>query len=151
MKYNLRDLSNQLNVLIFLLSMSISLGGCDRSAAKNQARAETQPLPYKILYDEMTAKMSIGVDSEINEEQLKATLRQAADDHQNDAARDYLVADNLWVDAYLVLQEKRSSVPAGRLGRYVPPRNPNAKDEDTATQKEDQFLFTLLEAKRSLQ
>jgi hypothetical protein len=133
-----------------LLLGSIHLSSCARqSPAQNQSKA--QPVPYKILKDEMSTKISIGVAPEINEQQLRATLVKAAADHQDDAARDYFIADHLWVEAYLVLGEKQSTIPAGRLGRYVPPRNPNAKDEDPSTEKEDQFFITLEEARKTLQ
>jgi|GEM_PF-2937216 len=150
MKCSARDVSIKVKTILLVLNMSICFSACDQSVAKIQSRTETQPLPYKILYDEMTARMSIGVDSEISEDQLKATLCKAADDHQNDAARDYLTADHLWVEAYLLLQEKRSGVAAGRLGRYVPPRDPNAANQDQSTKKDDQFFITLEEAKRNL-
>ncbi len=73
-----------------------------------------------MLYDEMGAKISIGVESETDEQQLRATLAKAANDHQNDAGRDYLIADHLWVEAYLLRGEKQSTVSAGRLARYIP-------------------------------
>jgi hypothetical protein len=134
-----------------MLSMSAQFSACGkRGTAKNQERSSAYPSSYKMLYDELGAKISIGVGSEIDEQQLRATLARAADDHQNDAARDYLIADHLWVEAYLLDGEKQSTVSAGRLARYVPPRNPDAKNEDPTTQKEDQFVITLAEAKRTL-
>jgi hypothetical protein len=137
--------------VILLLFAVMYLSACDKqTTAKNQGD-KVQPAPYKILYDEMTAKIIIGVVPEINEQQLRATLVKVANDHQDDAARDYLIADHLWIDAYLVRGEWQSSIPAGRLGRYVPPRNPDAKDEDPNTRKEDQIFITLEEAKRTWQ
>jgi hypothetical protein len=105
-----------------------------------------ETVPYKVLEDDMGATISIGVQADVDEGQLRATLMKAATEHQDDAARDYLIADHLWVDAYLIVGAKQSSAPAGRIGRYVPPRNPDAKDEDLFTEKEDQFFITLKSA-----
>lgn len=107
-------------------------------------------VPYEVLEDDMGATISIGVQADIDEGQLCATLMKAATEHQDDAARDYLIADHLWVNAYLIIGAKRSSVPAGRIGRYVPPRNPNAKDEDLFTEKEDQLFITHKAARDTL-
>ena len=109
-----------------------------------------KPVPYQILEDDMGFRISIGVEANIDEGQLCATLRKAADEHQGDAARDYLMADRLLVDAYLIDGGKRSNVMAGTLSRYVPPRNPNISDEDPLTEKEDQFFITLKSARDSL-
>ncbi len=142
----------KLYALSLVLFVSVQFSACGgRGTAKNQERPNAHPISYKMLYDEMGAKISIGVESEIDEQQLRATLAKAAKDHQDDPARDYFVADHLWVEAYLVIKERQSTKPAGRLGRYVPPRNPDAKDEDPNTVKEDQFFITLEEAKRTLQ
>ena len=137
--------------VILILFSCVHLGGCrGQGTAQDKEIGKIQPLSYKILYDEMGANISIGVPPEIDEQQLRATLLKAAKDHQDDPARDYLVAHHLWVKAYLVIGERQSTEPAGRLGRYIPPRNPAAKDEDANASREDQFSITLEEAKRSL-
>src|SRR5205809_7489999 len=61
-----------------------------------------QPVQYEILEDDMGSKIEIGVAADINEDQLRATLIRAADDHQDDAARDYLTSMYFWVHANLV-------------------------------------------------
>lgn len=138
--------------LSLMLFACIHLSACSgQGTAQDQKRAKAHPVSYKMLYDEMGANISIGVEPEIDEQQLRATLAKAAKDHQDDPARDYLVADHLWVDAYLVIGERQSTKPAGRLGRYVPPRNPEAKDEDPNTVREDQFFITLEEARKTVQ
>jgi hypothetical protein len=139
--------------VVSLLLGIIHLSSCaGQSPAQNQSKA--RPVSYKILKDEMGAKISIGVEPEINEQQLRSTLVKAAADHQDDAARDYLVSDRLWVYAYLVLGERQSTIPAGTLRRYVPPTNPDAKEDDFLTRsmgKDDKFCIKLGEARKTLQ
>jgi hypothetical protein len=124
------------------------LNGCGQSPAQNQTQSD--PVPYEILKDDMSAKILVGVSPDITEPQLRATLTKAADEHQSDAARDYLFSDRLWVDAYLVKEKPQSLIPAGTLRRYVPPRNPNVKGDDTTEDKEDKFFIKLEEARRTL-
>jgi hypothetical protein len=90
-------------------------------------KGQDKPAPYAILADNMISVISIGVDADISERQLYATLSQAADEHMHDSVRDYLLAPYLHVEAYLIKGGKQSSVAAGKLRRYVPPRNPNAE------------------------
>jgi hypothetical protein len=125
-------------------------------AGRNQSTASKeqtgQPLPYKILDDEMGTIIRIGVKADVNEQQLRATLAKAADDHQDDPARDYLTADFLSVQAYLVQEEGRSTMPAGQLRRYVPAGNARQRKKITGDRgKEDSFTITLDDAKRTLQ
>ena len=112
----------------------------------NSVKTQSQPVAYKVLDDPMQTIMKIGVHSEIDEDQLRATLRKAADDHQNDPARDLLLSDYLWVHAYLLDGEKQSAIPAGKLRRYVPPKQPrksNWFDRLVETfGKKDKFYIT---------
>lgn len=108
----------------------------------------SQPVPYTVLYDEMEFIIRIEVKAEVNEEQLRATLVKAANEHQDDAARDYLMMEHLLVEAYIEREGRVSSIPAGRLRRYVPPRNPESRDATRTDQ--DSFTITLDEAKRTL-
>jgi hypothetical protein len=103
----------------------------------------------------MGTKIVIGVALHLDEGQLRVTLAKAADEHQNDAARDYLTLDHLWIEAYLMEGERRSTVPAGRLRRYVP--NPGQDDSgwldwlfNLLGRKKDRFTITLEEARRAL-
>jgi hypothetical protein len=93
----------------------------------------------------------IGVDAEVDDEQLRATLAKVASEHQDDAARDYLTSMYLWVEAYLVKEGRQSSVPAGHLRRFVPPGNPAERRKMTANRERgDSFTLTIEEAKRTL-
>jgi nitrate/nitrite-specific signal transduction histidine kinase len=125
--------------------------GSQNAAVKNEA-GQSQAVSYKILNDEMGTVIRIGVEPDVNETQLRATLAKAANEHQDDPARDYLTSMVLWVEAYLVREGRQSGIPAGRLRRYVPPGNPaerrNMKVDRT---KADSFTITLDEARRTLQ
>jgi hypothetical protein len=108
-------------------------------------------VPYTILYDEMGFVIRIGVSADLNEEQLKATLITAANEHQNDVTRDYLMMEHLLIEAYLQTDGRLSSVIAGRLTRYVPPRHPeSARETPSDPGRKDRIVITLDEAKASL-
>jgi hypothetical protein len=139
----------QMQVLVLLMLVSIHVG-CSGTRGVGLQEKTARPIAYEILEDDMGTRITIGVDSEITEDQLKATLAKAATDHQNDPARDYLVSERLWVDAYLIKQGKRSTVPAGTLGRYVPPRNPEAKKNEKVANTDDELRIRLEEARRGL-
>lgn len=140
-----------------LLSQALAIAVCLFTACNSQSTAsgsnhETQPVPYKILKDEMGFNLHIGVQWQVNEAQLKATLVKAATEHQNDPARDYLMSEYLWVEAYLEKDGRHSSAPAGRLRRYVPARNGAPGDDSPeAVEKEDKFFITLEEARKTLE
>jgi hypothetical protein len=107
---------------------------------------------YKILDDQMGTIIRIGVTADINEEQLRATLAKAADDHQDDPARDYLTANFLSIQAYLVREGRESAIAAGQLRRPVPPGNARERKKVTGDRgKEDRFTITLDEARQTLQ
>lgn len=146
MKYN-----HHFRTLVWVLIV-ITAGVCLFVACGIQDTASksdlSQPVPYTVLNDEMGFIIRIGVKADVNEEQLRATLVKAANEHQDDAARDYLMMEHLLVEAYLEREGQISSIPAGRLRRYVPPRNPESRN-DTRTDQ-DSFTITLDEAKRIL-
>jgi hypothetical protein len=124
----------------------------DQGKKGNSGLTQSKAVSYKILNDEMGTVIGIGVDTGVNEEQLRATLAKAADEHQDDAARDYLASMFLFVEAYLVRDGQQSSVPAGRLRRYVPPGNPASRRNMTIDRGNgDSFTITLDKAKRTLQ
>jgi hypothetical protein len=150
MRYKEKHQLSKVYVTLIIVLILLYVGACV-GQRPTQNQVTTEPDSYKILKDDMGFTIRVGVGSEIDEQKLRATLVKVADDHQNDAARDYLVSDHLWIDAYLMLGEKLSTIPAGRIGRYVPPRNPEAKDEDPSTEKEDQFIITLEAARKTLQ
>jgi hypothetical protein len=106
-----------------LLIMSSLVGFYAR--AKHNQQDAAAAVNYAIIDDDMGTKLKIGVPASIDEKQLRATLRKAADDHQYDAARDLLLSDYLWVEAYLSNGRTQSETVAGRLRRYVPPKNSN--------------------------
>lgn len=125
-------------------------------AGRNQSTPSADkwgpPVPYKILDDEMGTIIRIGVTADVNEQQLRATLAKAADEHQDDAARDYLTAEFLSVQAYLLQEERQSTTPAGILRRNVPPGNARERKKIAGDRgKEDSFTITLDNAKRTLQ
>lgn len=125
-------------------------------AGRNQSTPSADksgpPVPYKILDDEMGSIIRIGVTADVNEQQLRATLAKAADEHQDDAARDYLTAEFLSVQAYLLQEERQSTTPAGILRRYVPPGNARERKKIAGDRgKEDSFTITLDNAKRTVQ
>jgi len=104
-----------------------------------------------MLEDDMGSRIAIGVPSSINEGQLRATLVKAADEHQDDSARDYLTSMYFLIDAYLVSGQHRSKTVAGQLARSVPLLNPSERKAlKTDRHKNDKFKISLLEARRSL-
>ena len=113
---------------------------------------ERDTVRYAMLADNMITIIAIGVDANISERQLYATLSQAADEHMNDPARDYLFFPYLDVEAYLIKDGKESSEIAGSLRRYVPPRNPtigNSVFDAVMFRKSDSFRSNLSRAAAS--
>jgi hypothetical protein len=148
----IRRLAEPYGVLLLLLSL-VCLYAWARTGT-TQGTEPSAPAPYRVLEDTMETTIAIGVEAQIDKGQLRATLAKAANDHQHDSARDYLTLDHLWVEAYLVDKERRSTVPAGRLRRYVP--HPGRDDDwldrllNLGGRKKDKFTITLEEARRSL-
>jgi len=106
---------------------------------------------YEMLEDDMGDRIKIGVPPDISEQALRAALVQAANDHQDDAARDYLTSFYLLVDRYLVKDGKRSSIAAGRLRRVVPFANPSQRKKMIGDRtRTDEFKSTLDQARKSL-
>jgi hypothetical protein len=138
------------------LTMILVLGVVCFYAWAKAANNQTKAASYKVLEDSMQMTVKIGVASGISEKELEATLAQAADDHQNDPARDLLLSDYLWVQAYLLDGEKKSAVPAGKLRRYVPPKQTRESQDwfdwlPDIMGKGDKFFITLKQADQSLQ
>ena len=146
--------TQRLIALVSLLIVTATGSGCWLFAQDSQPSdkdSQKNAVPYDILDDYLGTEIKIGVNSFITEEQLRATLVKAANDHQDDPARDYLTLMFLSVDAYLVKDDSRSSVPAGRLKRYVPPGNPAERRRlKTDRTKDDKFTITLDEARKTL-
>jgi hypothetical protein len=121
------------------------------SQSRGYRDLSNQTVSYKILSDDMGTTVRIGVPPDINEEQLRATLARVANEHQDDPARDYLTSMSLFVEAYLVGEEQRSTIPAGRLRRFVPPGNPASRRKMTVDrEKGDRIDINLDDAKRAL-
>jgi hypothetical protein len=119
------------------------------SCAKTQVKfseKELEKFEYKIIKDEGGFGMSIGVDSELSIEQIKKTLVKAANEHESDRARDYMSSEYLIIQAYLIKGDKQSEVWAGKIRRYVPPRNNTALEKE----EEDVFWFNLDKARKSI-
>src|SRR5713101_1504298 len=118
-------------ILVALTGAGLSLWFVTR-ASRNAARETSSQSPgYRILSDDMGTIIRIGVDPDISEEQSRTTLATAANEHQDDPARDYLASMYLWVEAYLVKDGRQSGTPAGRIQRYVPPGNPAERKKMT--------------------
>lgn len=142
--------------VVTLLPVNRSSLVCFYAWVKHNQQDGANPVKYDVAKDDMGTKLSISVASDIDEGQLRATLRKAADDHQYDAARDLLLSDYLWVEAYLTDGQSQSGVAAGRLRRYVPPKNANRQSGNwwdwisRITGREDQLSISLSEARQSL-
>jgi hypothetical protein len=110
-----------------------------------------ESVPYRIVQDDMSSEIKIAVSSSVTPEQLRATLKKAAYDHQDDPARDYLTMMYLSIDAYLIDGDKTSTVAAGRIRRHVPPGNPAERKKLTIDRsKDDTLAITLDEARKTI-
>ncbi len=127
--------------VVVLLGL-FSLGG------QAPTRATDSGSSYRVLWDDHGTFILIAVSPQITDEKLRAVLKEVADNHQDDPARDYLVSDHLWVLAYLEEDGRCSKVDAGRLRRFVPPRNVPASGQRT---KRDRVIIRIRAAQRSLQ
>ena len=140
--------------VLFVFVWLYALAGWIEMCRNEQASV---PVSYRVLGDYMGTEIIIGVASDINECQLRATLTKAADEHQNDPARDLLFSPYLWIKVYLMDGEEQSEVPAGWLRRYVPPRRAlkgPASWMDLLLGvfgKKDKFYITLEEAKSTIE
>lgn len=142
-------------VLVFIASVYLGVWVFSTSQALLHPtairRAVAQPVRYTILYDRMDTIIEIGVPLDVTEDQLWATMDQVANEHQDDAARDYLTFSHLKVVAYLTTGEKKSGQPAGVLRRYVPWLDPERRKALTVDRgADDKFSVTLDEARREL-
>src|SRR5437870_2900569 len=86
-----------------------------RHGARPKTPSPENVVDYRTLFDDNGTVIKIGVTPLVTEQQLWATLRKAADDHQDDPGRDYIMLCCLWVEAYLVQDGKQSTVAAGIL------------------------------------
>lgn len=151
MKYNHR-FRTLVWVLMATIAASVGLWLVARGSQNTAEESTNQSVPYEILYDDMGMLIRIGVEADVNEEQLRATLVKVADEHQDDTARDYLTSMYLWVEAYLIRDRRQSGISAGRLRRYVPPGNPEERRNMAVDRgKWDSFTIILDEAKQTLQ
>src|SRR6266404_4529586 len=121
----------------------------NQNASRN---GDGRAISYEILPDDMNTVIVIGVKADVNERQLRATLAKAADEHQDDDARDYLASMFLWIEASLTKNGRQSSIPAARLRRYVPPGNPTQRRRlKLDRSRGDKYEINLGESRRSLQ
>ena len=137
---------------LFLVSGIVA--GCwlfSRPIHRSDKQTSKNLTSYEVLDDYMGTTIKIGVVSAINEEELRATLAKATDDHQDDPARDYLTSRFLLIEAYLVKDGRPSKVPAGTLRRSVPAGSPEERRKLTIDRnKDDTYTITIDEAKNSL-
>jgi|SRR5215831_17681124 len=134
----------------FLAAVLLAVGCLSIAHGQSKEKAGSDQLvSYEVLEDEMGSVIHIGVPFEINEAQLRAMLVKAANDHQDDPARDY-IGLYLTVEAYLVQNGRPSTTPAGRLKRYVPLKNPQERRNMHIDRgKHDKFTITLSAARAS--
>jgi hypothetical protein len=105
-----------------------------------------QPIAYGIVQDRMDTIVCISVPQHISEDELRATLSRAADDHQDDSGRDYLFADFLRVEAYLRSPDGRlTRTRAGRIIRILPDGNVTERRSVPASErrKKDSYVIDL--------
>ena len=111
----------------------------------------TQAPQYTILEDDMGTIIQIGVGPDIDEATLRRVLALAADDRQDDEARDYLTANYLTVRAYLARSGCKGTVAAGELRRYIPPGNPRERKALTTDRRAgDTLTITIDRARQDL-
>lgn len=137
-----------------LLLLSGAVAGCwlfAKQVHRSAKEAAKDVISYEVLDEYMGTTIKIGVVATINEKELRATLAKAADDHQDDPARDYLSSRFLLIEAYLVKDGQQGNTPAGTIRRYVPAGNPAERRKLTFDRtKEDTFTIRIDEAKNSL-
>lgn len=103
-----------LSGLLLLLFAVIYLGWW-----RSDEEDSIESVPYRILKDDRTPRVKISVSPCIDNSQLRATLRQAATDLANDPARDYILQDHFWVEAYIETPESGPQL-VGIIRRFVP-------------------------------
>jgi hypothetical protein len=138
---------------VILVTLIVGVAGCWIHHDRRHPTTDNvkKAVPYTIIYDQMDTVIKIGLPASIDEEQLRATLTKAANDHQDDEARDYIMLCCLWVEAYLIQDGKQSSVAAGELRRSVTEASPAERRKMTKDRtKDDSLTITLNEAKKTL-
>ena len=144
----MRRILSRLALLIALLVVAVAAYAAWAYFTRPFVEGRDAPVAYTILRDEMDTIIQIGVDPNTSEKQLCATMSRAAEEHMNDRARDLLVSQFIFIEAYLINGEKRSTVAAGTLGRRVHPAN---RPNWVPNYLTDRFRLSLYAAKRSLQ
>jgi hypothetical protein len=145
-------LANRLTSFFAAASLLWFASGCAQQADGAQKQPQVPAaVTYVLLEDDMESWIVIGVKPDVTENELKTILRNAANEHQDDSARDYMLQTSFRVEALLVKGGLRSGVPAGVLRRPVPFKNPQErkklKDDRT---KYDKISITLENARLSL-
>ena len=115
--------------------------------AQTRATAPKAGSSYRIFWDDKGNVILLAVSPRITEDELRAALKKVADERQDDPARDYLF-DRLWVIAYLEARGRCSRREAGRLGRFVPARNP---PPSAPPREKDLVTIRLRDARRTMQ
>ena len=138
-------------VVTFLLMSIINVGCWPFAHPRPKNENSSGAVRYSVLDDYMGSIIRIGVISTITENELRATLVKAADEHQDDPARDYLSSRFLMIEAYLVKNGSQSPRAAGTLRRYVPPGNPAERSKlINDRRKYDTFTISIDDASRNL-
>ena len=129
------------------IGLVVFLFGLFSLAAQTPTSATESGSSYRVFWDDHGTSILIGVSPQITAERLRAILKQVADKHQDDPARDYLLAEYLWVRAYLEENGRCSRIDAGQLRRFVPPRNAPPPGQ---VNKREKVILRIREARRSL-
>ena len=115
------------------------------------ANCQGSPASYVVLRDNpLEPFIMIGIDENVSEDDLCATLSKVADEHQNDPAREYwLGQEHLTVRARLMRNGVPSYFQAATLYRYIPIRYPlEAAQQDGP--REDRIYRSFWLARRTL-
>lgn len=141
--------------LCFMIVVIMATGCCVYRAEPMNSIVPAEPkdaVSYQLLKDVNDSVIQIGVRPDISDLQLKDILAKAADDHQDDTARDYMSSSYLWVEAYLVSGGRSSRVAAGSLRRYVPLMNPEERHKLKVDRRRfDKYEITLGKARKSIE
>lgn len=135
---------NSLNYISIFLLLSL-MSGCI-SHASNHSNPRNRCPEYRIAQDRNDTQIVASVKEGANIEELNCVLVEIADKHQFDRQRDYMFAEYLWVTIHLSRDGKVSKEPAAKLRRFVPPY----RDRSEGVETDDEFFFSLDEAKSSL-
>lgn len=86
---------------------------------KSNCKILDKNVSYKVIRDRFDTTVEIAVSSDLNKDELCTAMTLAANELQDSPARDYLMAEYLWIEAYLFEGKRISKISAGKLRRQV--------------------------------